>query len=239
MENESDHPLDVMTRAFEIDADDPSGWEPEMHVEHRYGKLFYCEERAEYEDIEGIEGSFYHIEPNDLHVLVEIGPSDNESDLLCLSFSIYTKFVYHSDDALCTAITEVSVELLNGESECIHEFEFCESQEWDHWPEPDTLKYWIIDKCNTFLRGFQGVMVLTIDDIDNSLPMVPYIEQAAQIQETAALGLYSPATLMTSNTSELWQSDVDRLDDNQNHAVRINYAEDAEVKRLYHIYKSL
>lgn len=149
----------------EADADDPSCWEPEIFVEHKYGKLFCCEEQAEYEDVYGIEGSFYHIEPNSIHVLVELGPNSSPEDKLCLSFSVYTKFVFHTDEKLCRSVAEVSVELLNGESKSIHEFDFCESKEWDHWPEPVDLKYWIINTCSMFLRDTQAPKPLTVEDV--------------------------------------------------------------------------
>jgi len=66
-----------------------------------------------------------------------------------------------------------------------------------------------------------------------------YKENAALLQEADMLGLYKPPVLLRSKAAALWQSDVDVLDGSQDIAVRINPYEDAEVKRLYHIWKSL
>jgi len=44
---------------------------------------------------------------------------------------------------------------------------------------------------------------------------------------------------MSSIEAELWAADVEVLDGSINRSVRIDPTEDAEVKRLYHIYKSL
>ena len=68
---------------------------------------------------------------------------------------------------------------------------------------------------------------------------VPYREQAALLQEADMLGTYEPPVLMRSAGAALWQSDTEVLDGSINRSVRINPDEDAEVKRLYHIYKSL
>jgi hypothetical protein len=65
------------------------------------------------------------------------------------------------------------------------------------------------------------------------------MDTAAEIQEAEMLGTYKPTSLMSSAIADLWVADVDVLDGNANHSVRINSDEDAEVKRLYHIYKSL
>lgn len=66
-----------------------------------------------------------------------------------------------------------------------------------------------------------------------------YKDTAAEIQEADMLGIYKPTVLMHSDAADLWQSDVCVLDGSINRSVRINPDEDAEVKRLYHIYKSL
>ena len=66
-----------------------------------------------------------------------------------------------------------------------------------------------------------------------------YREAAAMLQEADTLGMYKPPVLMRSLGAALWQSDVDVLSGNINRSVRINPDEDAEVKRLYQIYKSL
>jgi len=68
---------------------------------------------------------------------------------------------------------------------------------------------------------------------------VAYKDTAAEVQEAADLGTYKPTVLVHSAIAELWQSDVDVLDGSINRGVRINPDEDAEVKRLYHIWKSL
>lgn len=46
-------------------------------------------------------------------------------------------------------------------------------------------------------------------------------------------------TLMRSRVAFLFKYDVDALDDDVHQAIRPNVLEDAEVKRLYHMYKSL
>ena len=53
-----------------------------------------------------------------------------------------------------------------------------------------------------------------------------------------SFGMLMP-TLMGSRIGYLLQSDVDILDGSVNRAVRTNVLEDAEVKRLYDIYKTL
>lgn len=167
--SEDRHPMDIMAEACEIDGDDPSGWEPEMHVEHKYGTLFMVDDRAEYEDIHGVEGSFYHIKPNLLFINKELGPQGNADDLLCLSFSVYSRFVYHSDETLRKALVEVSVELLNGGSSSIHEFDYMPVAEWDHWPDAIELKTWVVEKCNAFLTKWKFVHPVVIDDVQHTL----------------------------------------------------------------------
>ncbi len=68
---------------------------------------------------------------------------------------------------------------------------------------------------------------------------VEYRDVAAEVQEAADLGTYKPTVLMSSIEAELWAADVEVLNGSQNRVVRISPDEDIEVKRLYHIYKSL
>lgn len=62
-------------------------------------------------------------------------------------------------------------------------------------------------------------------DIDNGVPVDEFGR------------LMSP--LMRSRIACLLRSDVDILDNNVHQTIRPNVLEDAEVKRLYHMYKSL
>ena len=66
-----------------------------------------------------------------------------------------------------------------------------------------------------------------------------YMDTVAQVQEADMLGAVVPPVLMRSKSAVLMPSDVEVLTGSVNRTVRIDRAEDAEVKRLYHIYKSL
>lgn len=68
---------------------------------------------------------------------------------------------------------------------------------------------------------------------------VPYKEKAALLQEADTLGTYKLPVLLRSNAAALWTWDVEVLDGSINRSVRISPDEDAEVKRLYHMWKSL
>ena len=67
-----------------------------------------------------------------------------------------------------------------------------------------------------------------------------YEESVALLQEAEMLGAaVAPPVLMRSKSAVLMPSDVEVLAGSVNRTVRIDRTEDAEVKRLYHIYKSL
>ena len=169
---EDRHPMDVMAEVCEIDADDPSGWSPETHVEHKYGTLFIVEDPGEYQDIADVEGTFYHIKPALISVIKEFGPRGKKTpaeDQLCINFSVYTKFVYHSDDSLCRSLAEITIELLNGNSDSIHVFDELPLAEWDCWPEQLELKTWIVERCNKFLARWKHIHPVIIDDVQHSL----------------------------------------------------------------------
>ena len=66
-----------------------------------------------------------------------------------------------------------------------------------------------------------------------------YKDVVAEVQEADALGVCTPTVLMRSNSAVLMPSDVEILIGSINRRVRINPDEDAEVKRLYHMWESL
>ena len=67
----------------------------------------------------------------------------------------------------------------------------------------------------------------------------PYMDIIAEVQEADMLGTYKPHVLIRTIEAELLRSDVEVLDGSINRQVRVDNAEDNEVHRLYHMYKSL
>ena len=163
----SEHPMDLFAAMAEAEADDPSCWEPEMFVEGKYGDLFTCEVGDTlYDDKDGIDGTFYYVNPNNLYITVEIADVEPDSkDRLSLLFYVDTQFVFHSDDELRTAKAEIGVELVDGNSKSLHEFDWLEYKEWANWPEPEVLKTWIAGEINRFLAGFGRITPVRLDDI--------------------------------------------------------------------------
>ena len=104
--------------------------------------------------------------------------------------------------------------------------EFFEIIDWDEY-------------TNTIIHAVCSMPSPTWPNCNRCQHKVEYADTAAEIQEADMLGTYKPTTLMHSASASLWQSDVDVLDGSINRGVRINPDEDTEVKRLYHIYKSL
>ena len=95
------------------------------------------------------------------------------------------------------------------------------------------------EHTNTVIHAVCSMPSPCWPNCNRCLKKMEYADMAAEVQEAEMLGTYKPISLMSSAITDLWQSDVNVLNNNALFRVRIDDTEDAEVKRLYHIYKSL